>query len=67
MERVTRIDVERGATHHNRQEPKSGTGAVQEVAMSGTGREPYRTPALDPAGRLEPRLQGSPPEPPPWP
>ncbi len=30
-------------------------------------RETYRPPALVPAGRLEPRLQGSPPAPPPWP
>ncbi len=30
-------------------------------------RERYQPPALAPAGRLEPRLQGSPPEPPPWP
>ena len=30
-------------------------------------RERYQVPRLERSGRLEPRLQGSPPEPPPWP
>ncbi len=37
-----------------------------ETAVA-TRRERYQQPQLEPAGRLEPRLQGSPPEPPPWP
>jgi len=30
-------------------------------------RERYQSPKLEPTGCLRPRLQGSPPEPPPWP